>query len=246
MNMEIIGPFILTIISGFSTLIGVIPIYFKIKKVGELISFTLSLSYFILLYISIFDLIPSSLKIIFNSYKLIYSILLSLVAFSIGYLIVYFLKNKESKNSLYKIGLISLISITLHNIPEGIIVFISTYKNFKIGIKTVIAIMLHNIPEGLLISIPLYYSKKSRRNVIKKILIASISEPFGALLSYFVLGREVSDVILAIILLFVSGIMISLCFNEIQKELLKYNNKRYIIFGFELSVILVIILSLLN
>jgi ZIP family zinc transporter len=134
----------------------------------------------------------------------------------------------------------------LHNIPEGIIVFISSYKNFKIGIKTVIAIMLHNIPEGLLISIPLYYSKKSRRNVIKKILIASISEPSGALLSYFVLGREVSDVILAIILLFVSGIMISLCFNEIQKELLKYNNKRYIIFGFELSVILVIILSLLN
>ena len=106
--------------------------------------------------------------------------------------------------------------------------------------------MLHNIPEGLLISIPLYYSNKNRGSVILKMIIASISEPLGALLSYFVLGKNVSDIILSYILLFVSGIMISLCFNEIFPELLKYNNKRYILFGIEVSITLIIILSMLK
>lgn len=245
MNMEIIGPFILTIISGFSTMIGIIPIYFKISRVEDIISFTLSFSYFFLLSICIFDLIPSSISIIINNKELL-GVLLSIIIFIIGYLIIFLIKVKEDKSSLYRIGIISLISLVLHNIPEGIIVFISSYKNIKIGLKTVIAIIFHNIPEGLLISIPIYYSKESRGNVFKKVLLASISEPFGALLSYTIIGKEVSDVILSYILIFVSGLMISLCFNEIGHEILKYNNKRCIIFGFILSIILITILSILN
>ena len=245
MNMEIIGPFILTIISGFSTLIGTIPIFFKINKVGEVLSFSLSFSYFILLYISLFDLIPSSIGVLCNHMSFI-NIIKCIIPFLIGYLIIFYLSKIENKSSLYKIGIISLISIIMHNIPEGIIVFVSSYKNIKIGLKTVLAIIFHNIPEGILISIPLYYSNKSRGNVIKKVLLASISEPIGALLSLLLINRGIDDKILSYILLFVSGIMVSLCFNDIFKELLKYNNKKYILFGFELSIILIIILSFLN
>ena len=240
MNMEIIGPFILTFISGFSTFLGIIPIFLKTNKVGEIITFTLSLSYITLLSISLFDLIPSSIKYLIN----IYQVILGLIVFLIGYTIILLLKRKEG-SSLYKIGIISLISLVLHNIPEGIIVFISSYKNIKIGLKTVIAIICHNIPEGLLIAVPLYYSKVSKKNVIKNVLIASLSEPFGALLSFLFMSRG-SKLLIAYIQLFVSGMMISLCINEIQKELFKYNNKKYVIIGFGLSIILISILSILN
>ena len=227
-------------------MIGIIPIYFKIKKVDNLISFTLALSYIILLSISLFDLIPNSLKIILNNYSILKSIISSIIIFLFGYILIYIMSKREGEKSLYKIGIISLISIVLHNIPEGIVVFMSSYKSIKLGFKTVIAIMMHNIPEGLLISIPLYYSNKSRGSVILKMIIASISEPLGALLSYFILRNNINDIILSYILLFVSGIMISLCFNEIFPELLKYNKKRYILFGIEVSIILIIILSMLN
>lgn len=244
MNMEIIGPLILALISGFSTMVGIIPIYFKVKRVEELISFSLSLSYFILLSISIFDLLPSSLPVVIKGYGLFKGILISLFFFLLGYLIIYFMKSKKEDSSLHKIGIISMISLILHNIPEGIIVFMSSFKSIRIGIKTFIAIVFHNVPEGLLISIPLYYSKESRGNVIKKVFIASISEPLGALLSYLFLSRLINDYIISYMLLFVAGLMISLCFNEIYKELLKYN-KRYIFYGFIASMIFLSFLLML-
>jgi ZIP family zinc transporter len=243
--MEIIGPFILTIISGLSTMIGIIPIYLKINKVGELITFTLSLSYFILLSISLYDLIPNSLSTIFKYYNITTSIFSSIIIFLIGYMIIYLLKIKKETNSLYKIGIISLISLVLHNIPEGIIVFMSSYKNIKFGLKTFIAIICHNIPEGLLIGVPLYYSKQSRDTVIKNVLLASISEPLGALLSFLFLKRVMNDILLSYILIFVAGLMISLCINDIYKELLIYNNKKYILLGFLVSMIFLTIMIIL-
>ena len=241
MNMEIIGPMLLSIFAGFSTMIGLIPIFFKINKVGELISFALSFSYFILLSISIFDLLPSSIPILIDNYGLTAGLLYSILSFLIGYFIIYFIKIKEHESSLYRIGIISMISIILHNIPEGIIVFMTSYKNVKIGLKAFFAIMLHNIPEGLLISVPLYYSNKNRVSTIKKVFLASISEPLGALLSYIILGRVISNLLLSYILIFTSGIMISLCINDIFKELLKYNNKKYILCGFFISMIFIIV-----
>ncbi len=215
MNMEIIGPLILALISGFSTMVGIIPIYFKIKRVEELISFSLSLSYFILLSISVFDLLPSSLPVVIKGFGVLKGTLISLFFFSLGYLIIFFMKSKKEESSLHKIGIISMISLVLHNIPEG-----------------------------LLISIPLYYSKESRGSVIKKVFIASISEPLGALLSYLFLSRVINDYILSYMLLFVAGLMISLCFNEIYKELLKYN-KKYIFYGFVASMVFLSFLLML-
>ena len=69
--------------------------------------------------------------------------------------------NKE--NSLYKVGLLSMIAIILHNIPEGIVTFIVSNSNIILGLSICIAIALHNIPEGISIAIPLYYSTKSKK-----------------------------------------------------------------------------------
>ena len=76
---------------------------------------------------------------------------------------------KRAKNGikLYKIGIISMIIIILHNIPEGIITFITSSSNINLGLKLSIAIALHNIPEGISISIPIYYSTK-KLNMFEK------------------------------------------------------------------------------
>ena len=47
------------------------------------------------------------------------------------------------------------LAVALHNLPEGIIVYVSSFKNIKIGLKLCLSIMLHNIPEGIEISDPL-------------------------------------------------------------------------------------------
>ena len=52
-----------------------------------------------------------------------------------------------------------------------------------LGISICIAIALHNIPEGISIAIPIYYSSKSKKKTILYTFIASLSEPFGAILT---------------------------------------------------------------
>ena len=240
MNMEIFGPIILPVISGLSTLLGTLIIFFNIKKVGEFITFSLSLSMTIMILISIFELIPESLNTIILKYNYFYGIILSILTFALGYQTVYFInKNIKSNNNLYKIGIISIISMILHNFLEGSAVFITSYNSIKLGIKICSAIIVHNIPEGMIISIPLYYSGFSRGRVVLYTLIASISEPLGALLSYIFLRRIITNELLSFILLFVSGLMISISLNEILKEILSYNNKKYMIIGIIIGLLII-------
>ena len=244
MNMEIIGPFLLSMISGLSTLLGSLIIFFKIKKVGEFITFSLSLSMIIMIMISILELIPDSYITIVQKYGYYYGLMISILVLLLGYQTIYFInKLVHSTNSLYRIGVLNMISMILHNFPEGIAVFMSAYNNIKVGLKLSAAIILHNIPEGMIISIPLYYSGKSRERVVLYTLLASIAEPLGALLSYIVLKRLINKLILAYVLMFVSGLMISLSINDILKEILSYNKNKYMIIGilFGITISLIIL-----
>ena len=237
--MEIIGPFILTIISGLSTLLGSLFIMLKIKRVEEYITFFLSLSMIMLLLIAAFELIPGSLNTLIQKYNIFLGIILSLLIILLGYQSIYFInKTIKNNNSLYKIGLVSLISLILHNIPEGIIVFMSSFNSIKTAQKLSFAIIIHNIVEGSLISIPLYYSGESRGRVILFVLISALSEPFGALLSYFILKDHISSLTISYISLFVSGLMISISLCDILKEIIKYNKKKYIIIGLVVGLVL--------
>ena len=243
MNMEIIGPLLLSIISGMSTLLGSLIIFFKIKKVGEFITFSLSLSMIIMIMISIVELIPESYAIIINNYGKIYGLLISILVFLLGYQTIHFInKMIHSSNSLYRIGILNMISMMLHNFPEGIAVFMSAYSNIKMGLKLSTAIILHNIPEGMIISIPLYYSGKSRGVVVGYTILASISEPLGALLSYIILKNIINQLILSYVLMFVSGLMISLSINDILKEILSYNKYKYMIIGIITGILLSVII----
>ncbi len=246
MKMEIIGPLLLSLLAGLSTLIGIIFIYIRTNKVEEYIVFFLSFSMTMMISISLFELIPNSIINMINEYKC-YGIIISILIFLLGYQSVYFInkKIKNNNSSLYRIGILSMISLILHNIPEGIAVFMSAYKNIKLGLKICIAIILHNIPEGISIALPLYFSGESRGVCIKYTLLSAIAEPLGALLSFIFLRRVVTNISLSYILLFVSGIMICLSINDILKEIIKYNHKKYMIIGIFFSLIISLLLILI-
>lgn len=237
--MNDLFPLLLSFIAGISTVLGSIFILFKIKKVGEFVVFSLSFSLGIMTLISLFDLIPSSYPVIINNYGFIYGIIIFILTFSLGFQSVKLINDKIKYNnsSLYKIGILSMISLVLHNFPEGIAVFIGALTNTSIGIKLCIAIMLHNIPEGIAISVPLYYSGVGKKRVLMYTLLSGLSEPVGALLAYFILKDFINEVFLSIVLVFVSGLMISLALNDILKEIKKYNKFRYMIYGLLVSII---------
>lgn len=249
MKMEIIGPILISLIAGLSTIIGSFIVFIKTKKINELIVFCLSFSMTIMIIISTFELIPKSYIGLINNYGVIFGTIISILVFLFGYLSINrinsLIKNNKKNSNLYKIGILSMISLMVHNFPEGIIVFISAYTNIKIGIKMCIAIMLHNIPEGIAISVPLYYGGKDTKSAIKYTLLSGIAEPIGAILSYIFLKNYINDIFLSFTLMFTSGLMIGLAISEILKEIVKYQKNDYllvgIIFASFLSLILIFI-----
>ena len=247
MMQKIIIPLILSTLAGLSTLIGAIPIFFKIKEknLNKFISFCLSFSIAIMISISILDLIPTSFFEIVNFYGIGKTLIILLIAFIISYIIITYLSSlveKESKGiDLYKLGILNMIVLILHNLPEGIATFLSSYHSIDLGLRLSIAIMLHNIPEGISIAVPIYYATGSRKKAIKSTLISGLSEPLGAILAFVFLKKFVSELMISIVLIVVAGLMITLSIQEMLPRALKYKENKWIYLGLITGTILVIV-----
>ena len=113
---------------------------------------------------------------------------------------------KDNKG-LYKVGIISMLAIILHNIPEGIATYMASNTDIKVGISLTLAIALHNIPEGISISIPIYYSTKNRLKAIGYTMISALSEPFGAIITYLFLQKYINNTIMGFLFAVIAGII---------------------------------------
>jgi len=164
MNNTIYG-FILTTLAGLSTLLGTIIIFINKKKNNKIIIGSLSFAAGVMLTVSLTDLIPESINLLNKTFIIFPAIIIMLIFIVIGIIIStaidkYIPQRREGE--LYKVGIISMLAIILHNIPEGIATFLSTENNITLGLSLTIAIALHNIPEGISISVPIYYATGSK------------------------------------------------------------------------------------
>ena len=245
--MEIIGALLVSTIAGLSTMLGALVIFFKFKEknINKFITASLSFSLAIMIGISITDLIPESTYILLSSYGIGKGILFSFIAFIIGIILVKYLHKlmdkTEATNDLYKLGILNMLALILHNFPEGIATFMSSYKDIELGLKLALAIAFHNIPEGISIAVPFYYATKSKKNAIFKTFLSGIAEPIGAILAYIFLSKYITDELISIILLLVGGIMITLAIEVILPKAKKYNLNKYLYLGLFIGIILILI-----
>lgn len=248
--MNILLALLISTLAGLSTVLGSLVIFIRVKEssVNKFITFSLSFSLAIMIGISITDLIPESFYTLVFKYGLDKSLLTLLFTLLSGVGIVNILNRLEdkNKNNLYRLGIINMIALMIHNFPEGIATFLSSMNDINLGIKLSIAIMLHNIPEGIAIAVPIYYGTKSKSTAIKNTFISGLSEPLGAVLAYIVLGSFVTKEIISIVLLFVAGIMIALSINKLLPTALEYKCNKYISLGIVIGVLFLIVSLLVN
>lgn len=217
--------FFITFIAGFSTMIGTLLIFINIKDKNKIIFYSLIFSSIIMLYLSVLDLIPASFNYISKIYNNYISVVIVAIYALFGGIFVRSIdKRNKNNNDLYKIGIISMFALILHNIPEGIITFVSSSWDLSLGIMFAISIALHNIPEGIAISIPIYYGKNNKKKAIIYTLIAALSEVLGAVFGLLFFSN-INYYLFAIILSFTAGVMIYLSIFELFKESKKYHKK---------------------
>lgn len=143
--------FLLTTLAGLSTMLGTIPIFIKLKNENKIIAGSLAFAAGVMICVSITDLLPETISILKTTYNGFMTNLLTFIFLMLGIIIASILNESlpdETTNiPLYRVGIISMLAIILHNIPEGIATFISTTKDTSLGLSLAIAIALHNIPE---------------------------------------------------------------------------------------------------
>lgn len=244
---KIIIAFMISFLASISTLLGTIPIFISEKYREKIISFSLAFAAGVMINISLFSLIPEAFNYLSNGFSF-FNLLSFIVFFVLGIIIAKaidsFIKYHITNDKLYQLGIMSILILIIHNIPEGIISFLTASTNTKLGITLSIAIALHNIPEGIIIAIPLYYSINSKRK-IKSLLFTSIagfSEFLGAFLAYFILYRYINNFILFVLLSVTAGVMINISFRELLPNSINYNNDEFAFIGL-LSGFLIMLLT---
>ena len=249
MNKNVVYSLLISSFAGISTLLGGLVVYFKFKDKKSFIAFALSFSLSVMISLSIFELLPDSFITLSSRFGLLVGIIFTTVMFLIGKFLVTKINKKlallQNKDNLYRVGLLSMIALMLHNFPEGIATFMASYNDLSAGISLGIAIMLHNIPEGISISVPIYYATGSKKRGVIYSLISGLAEPLGAILAFIVLKNYINEITIALVLVIVAGIMITISINEMLPEVNSYNKKNISILGMIIGVILVIVNLLL-
>ncbi len=237
MNFNLFG-FTLTLIAGLSTLIGFLVVFIKGCNKNIIITFSLAFSAGVMIYTSLFELLKESFIILTSNYNNIYSFLIVLFFINMGIIIsvVLDLLIAEKKESLYKVGIISMIALMIHNIPEGIVTYITSDFDKIIGIKLAFTIAMHNIPEGICIAVPIYYIS-NKTKAFKYTFLSGISEPIGALIAFFFLKSFINETLLAFLYSITAGIMLYISFYELIKEAKTYKNIKLMYFSLALGFI---------
>lgn len=220
------------------------------KNTTKLMGILQALSGGVMIFMTCFHLIPESTELIGSKETMIY-FFIGVIAFGVLEHVIIpehsdddhdehehkekkprkSLKDKEKtvkeKDALelYRTSLITFIAMALHNIPEGISVYLAALSNPKMGSKLALAILLHNVPEGMAVGIPLYASTGSNWKVLIWTLINGLAEPFGVLFGGLALAPYLDQFILSRCLAFVAGIMFSISIHELYPVSIKYCGK---------------------
>lgn len=235
--------FILTTLAGLSTMIGTVFIFFKPKKQQTLILKALAFAAGVMISVSLTDLFPEGQILLSKQFYPIPTILISVIFFIIGIILSMLIdhcfpiqKKSSTNRKLYRIGIISMLAIILHNIPEGIATFMTSTQNISLGISLTVAIALHNIPEGISISIPIFYASGSHKKAIFYTFISGISELIGAIFAFLFLQSIMNDAIMGMLYCSIAGIMIHISLHELLPTSLNYQYQHTSIFYFLLGV----------
>jgi len=241
-------PFLLTTIAGLSTMIGTFLIFLSKKKSDFIILGSLSFAAAVMMTVSFTDLIPESFSMLSVTFKIFPTVLILLIFLNVGIILSFTIDKylpDTSSDGLYRVGLISMLAIILHNIPEGIATFMAGNTDLALGISLAIAIALHNIPEGISISVPIYYATGSKFKALLYTFISGLSELLGAVITYLFLKPFISDTVMGCLFATIAGIMLHIAVYELLPTSLKYKKGRFTLLFFIIGMTFMIMSHLL-
>lgn len=126
---------------------------------------------------------------------------------------------------------VTTIGLIIHNIPEGIMVFLSALFSPQTGIFVAVAVAIHNIPQGFSLSTSTFYITQDTKRAFLFSFFSGFIEPMSALAVALLFFPFLSGLPLYLALAFISGIMIYVSLGELIPVAHKYGEARSIFMG---------------
>jgi ZIP family zinc transporter len=242
-EMSIIYCLIGILLPFFATSLGSSFVFFlkndlnsKIKKL------LIGISIGVMLSSSIFSLLIPSIEMSKNKW------LTPTIGIILGFvflILINLITRKKENSSLNMM----MMSVTIHNIPEGMVVGASfacvlsgiSEMALMSAIMLSIGIAIQNIPEGTIISVPYKIKGNSKFKSFIMGVLSGIVEPVFALLTIILFNHSV--VLLPYLLSFASGAMIYVIIDELVPEMNEEKNFSGIV-GVLIGFIIMMILDI--
>jgi len=242
-------PFLLSLIAGTATGIGGV-IVLALKGVGDrVVGFSMGFASGVMLLVAFNNLFLEAAGLLTH---------LELISmFSLGVLVIVILdltlphielttrRGKGESTKMFRTGVLIAIGITLHNLPEGLVVTAGYAHIPRLGLIIAIAIMLHNIPEGVATAIPLTAGGMKPSKIAILTFLSGLAEPVAALVGSIAFSFVGTKGVIGSSLAFAAGVMTYITADELIPVAHEYGHKHTVSVGLLIGIIFALMVDVL-
>ena len=251
--MDMLKPIVLSLLAGSATGIGglLVLVFGEINE--RVIGFFMGFAGGVMLVVSFLQLYVEALSVL--------SPLKVTLAFGFGTLVMMVIdltlphiefgewEAKVQDKKLFNSGLVIAIGMSLHNLPEGVVVSAGFIHLPELGLLVALMICLHNIPEGIATVTPLIRSGVDGLRSVGLATLSGMAEPLGALIGVFAIqSLGGGAAIVGWSLGFAAGVMTYVTIDElipVAHEYCTLNYKHVVSSGLLIGMVFAQVLSLL-
>ncbi len=251
------NPLLLTLIVGLFILGGTLLGFFS-KNNKMIINLSIGVAFGVIVSLMALELIPEAYENL-NVNASWRAIVIMLTTAAIGLLLMNILDNfvphheheshHEHKHKddtchnehLSHIGILATIALVIHNIIEGMTLYVTAASSMNAGYLLCVGIGLHNIPLGLLIAGTL----RTKRQTVVTSLFLSLSTFVGGLIIYFI-NSIITDFVVGMFISLTLGMLIYIAFVELLGQMIHTESKKATFLGVAIGVCLFLVSFLLG
>lgn len=238
---------LLSLAAGLATVVGGV-MAVVVRRPGQgLLAGALGFSGGIMMTVSLADLVPEAAATLLRVFPHAAGAM-ALTAACVGGMLTASLLDvllpeggKGEGDTLFRLGLFSMLALLIHNLPEGAAVFLSGSTDLRMGASLALAIALHNVPEGISVAMPVLSATGSRAKAIGMSAVSGLAEPAGALLACVFLRPFLNETGLALLYAAIAGLMLYIVFAELAPASLSRGKNGCALLGTLLGVLVMVV-----
>jgi len=239
--MDFFEPILLSLLAGTATGIGGIVVLMLGRVNDRAVSFSLGFASGVMLLVSFNSLFLEASKLLTH--------LELITVFSLGAFTMMALDlaiphveltarmGGVEDSKMLRSGILIATGITLHNLPEGIVVTAGYTYMPRLGLIIAIAIMLHNIPEGIATAIPLSTAGMRRSRIAIITFLSGMAEPLAATITTVAFSYLGTRSVVGYSLALAAGVMTYITADELIPVAHEYGYKHTVSVGLLFGII---------